>query len=161
MYKVKDLMNKEIVSVQIDTKFKDILNTFYKYKYHTLPVLKDKKLVGVIKWEDIFQIFKPHPKYIEEFVSKLTFIPREYRDVFNIDLSFEISPEVLVLCVAADLLNTNYLTVTEDESVSKVYKKMKERKVTKAFVVDEEGNLKGILSLLDIILGIFKQKGFI
>jgi len=161
MYKVKDLMNKEIVSVQIDTKFKDILNTFYKYKYHTLPVLKDKKLIGVIKWEDIFQIFKPHPKHIEEFVSKLTFIPREYRDVFNIDLSFEISPEVLALCIAADLLSTDFLAVYEDESVSKVYKKMKEKNVSKAFVVDKNGNLEGILSLLDIILGIFKQKGFI
>ena len=161
MYKVKDLMNTEIVSVQIDTKFKDILKTFYKYKYHTLPVLEDKKLIGVIKWENIFQIFKPHPKYIEEFVSKLTFIPKEYRDVFNIDLSFEISPEVLALCIAADLVNTDFLAVSEDENISKVYKKMKERKVTKAFVIDENGNLKGILSLLDIILGIFKKKGFI
>lgn len=161
MYKVKDLMSTDIVSVELDTSFKDVLKTFYKYKYHTLPVLKGKKLVGVIKWEDIFQIFKPHPKHIEEFVSKLAFVPKEFRNIFNIDLTFEISPEMLVLCIAADLLNTDYLAVYEEESVSKVYQKMKEKNVNKSFVIDTEGNLLGMLSLLDIILGICKHKGLI
>lgn len=159
MYKVKELMNKEVVFVDISTPLKEILKIFDKYKFHTLPVVNKNKLVGIIEWDNIFQIFKPHPKHIEEFLSRMSGVPREFRESYTLDLSFEISPEMLVLCIAADLMETDLEVVYEDESVSDAYEKMKRKKLRCLPVVDRKNNLVGIITLLDIIFGILKKKG--
>ncbi|RKY32627.1 MAG: hypothetical protein DRP67_00640 [Candidatus Omnitrophota bacterium] len=160
MYLVKEFMKKEVVYVEVSTTLREILKVFDKFKYHTLPVVDKKKLVGIIEWEDIFHIFKPHPKHIEEFISRLTSVPKEFREIFTIDLSLEISPEILNLCIAADIMKTNPAVVNENEEVSVAYERMKKQNLNRLPVVDDEGNLVGILSLLDIIFGILEKKGF-
>ncbi len=160
MYLVKEFMKKEVVSVEVSTTLGEILKVFDKFKYHTIPVVDKGKLVGIIEWEDIFQIFKPHPKYIEEFISRLTSVPREFREIFTLDLTLEISPEILNLCIAADIMKINPVVVKEDEEVSIAYERMKRQNLKRLPVVDKDGNLVGMLSFLDIIFGILKKKNF-
>ena len=159
MYGVKELMNKNVVFVEVSTTLGEILKIFDKYKFHTLPVVEKGKLVGIIEWEDIFQIFKPHPKHIEEFLSRLTSVPKEFREVYTLDLTLEISPEILVLCIAADLMKTNVVVAYEDETISVAYEKMTRNNLKRLPVVDRENNLVGIITLLDIVFGILKKKG--
>lgn len=159
MYKVKELMKKEIISIKISASLKEILQIFYKKGIHTLPVIDKGKLVGIIEWESILYILKPHPKHIEKFVSTLTFLPKEFREIFNVDFDLEISPKVMVLLIAQDLMNRNVITVYEDNDISYTYKKMKENNIKSIFVIDKNGILVGMISFFDIILGILKKKG--
>ena len=162
MYLIKEIMNKELVSVDVSATLLQILKIFYKYKFRIIPVLDDKKkLVGIIEWENIFQIFKPYPKHIENFVQHLTGVPKEFREIFNIDLSFEMPHEIMVLFIATDLMDTNFVTANEEEKFSIAYKKMKESKVNALFIINKENKLVGMLTLLDIVLGILKKKGFL
>ena len=46
--KVKDLMTKEIISVDKDVDLKRVLDLMKKHNITKIPVLEDKKIVGVI-----------------------------------------------------------------------------------------------------------------
>ncbi len=45
---VKDLMSKEVVTVEPDTKLKEILKVMLENKIERIPVVKDGKLVGMV-----------------------------------------------------------------------------------------------------------------
>ena len=74
-------------------------------------------------------------------------------------LEIDIPPEIGILCVAEDLMNTNVITTTEEATIIEVCSLMKLNKLRRIPVVDKERRLAGIVSLFDIILTIFKEKG--
>ncbi|MEA3485713.1 MAG: CBS domain-containing protein, partial [Candidatus Aerophobetes bacterium] len=62
---VKEAMRRDVITVKESTTLKELMEIFYKYTFHTLPVVReDKKVVGVVALEDICKIFYPHPPHI-------------------------------------------------------------------------------------------------
>ena len=161
MFEISELMTTNIVSIEKSTTLKEILRIFYTSNHHTIPVLEKNKPVGIVQWNNVFQILKPYPKYIEDFVSRLPFVPKELRNIFNIDLSLEISPEVLILCIANDVMETDFITVNEKETISEAYTKMQKHEITCVLVINDNFQLVGIISLVDIVMGILKKKGLL
>ncbi|MCP3901412.1 MAG: CBS domain-containing protein [Desulfobacteraceae bacterium] len=54
--KVEHAMVTEPVSVQPDTPISDIASLMVEKHFHTIPVVKEKKLVGIIGKEDILRV---------------------------------------------------------------------------------------------------------
>jgi len=51
--KVKDIMSKDIISVDEETPVEEIANLFTTHKINRVPVLRGKKLVGIVSRADI------------------------------------------------------------------------------------------------------------
>lgn len=156
---VKDVMKKKVVTVKRSTTLRELVGIFGKFTFHTLPVVEeDNKLVGVIALEDILKIFEPYPSHILEMLERVPFLD-EYgeRSLLEVDIPSELG----VLCVVEDLMNKNVITVSEEMTTFEARSLMKLHKLRRLPVVDKEGYLKGIISLFDIILAVFKKKGIL
>jgi len=51
--KVKDIMSKDIISVDEETPVEEIANLFTTHRINRVPVLRGKKLVGIVSRADI------------------------------------------------------------------------------------------------------------
>ncbi len=51
--KVKDILSKDIISVDEETPVEEIANLFTTHKINRVPVLRGKKLVGIVSRADI------------------------------------------------------------------------------------------------------------
>lgn len=56
---VAQAMVKEPVSVEPDVPISEIANLMVEYHYHTIPVVENGRLVGIIGKEDILKILVP------------------------------------------------------------------------------------------------------
>ncbi len=54
---VKDVMTKDVVVVDKTTSFFDIVNTMYGKNIHTLPVVENNEIVGIIGRRDVINSF--------------------------------------------------------------------------------------------------------
>ncbi len=157
--KVRDCMAKEVVSVKRSTALTELIQIFKKYNFHTLPVVEENNLlVGIVTFEDILKVFQP---YSPELLSMLKTIPLlEVEEPEEDLLLADISSEMGVLVVADDLMNTQFATIDPESNVNQARSLMKLHNAARVAVV-ENGALVGIISLFDIILAIFKDKGLI
>ena len=156
---VKDVMKKKVVTVKRSTTLRELIGIFDKFTFHTLPVVEeDNKLVGVVALEDILKIFEPYPSHILEMLERVPFLD-EYgeRSLLEVDIPCELG----VLCLVEDLMNRNVITTSEEMTTFEARSLMKLHKLRRLPVVDKEGYLKGIISLFDIILAVFKKKGIL
>jgi len=156
---VKEVMRKDVVTVKESTTLRELMGIFYKYTFHTLPVVReDKKIVGVVALEDVLKIFYPHPSYILEMLERTPLWDGyEQENLLEVD----IPPEMGVLCIVEDIMNTNVVTISEEATTVEARSLMKLHRLKRIPVVDKERHLLGIISLFDIILAIFKEKGIL
>jgi CBS domain-containing protein len=59
---VKDAMTPDPVTVGPDTDIEEIAGLMIDKSYHTIPVVEDNKLVGIIGKEDILKTLIPESK---------------------------------------------------------------------------------------------------
>jgi len=156
---VKEIMKRKVIAIKESTTLKELIEIFDKFTFHTLPVInKENKVVGIVAFEDILKVFEPHPSYIMDMLRR-TPLWEEYE--IKDFLETDIPPEIGVLCVAKDLMNTNVIATTEEVTIIEVCSLMKLNRLRRIPVVDEEKHLVGIISLFDIILAIFREKGIL
>ena len=60
--KVSEAMTKDPVSVRPDTDIETIAALMVDNNFHTLPVVEDERLVGVVGKEDVLRTLIPKPK---------------------------------------------------------------------------------------------------
>ena len=66
---VKDVMNKEVITVSENENLAQLIAKFRKYNYHTLPVIdNDKKISGLVNSEDIMKVCLPHNPVLERLL---------------------------------------------------------------------------------------------
>lgn len=155
MKKVKDCMNKEVISVKRSTSLREILEKFKNFhRFPLVPVVSEEnELVGVVSLENLIQIF--HPSHYK-LLKAIPFL--DYKEeIFEVELP----PEIGSLIVAEDIMNRNFIAVKEDEELKKAYKLMRLHKLEFLPVADAEGKLVGIIGIFDIIRGLFSEQGII
>ncbi len=156
---IKDVMKQDVVTVKESTTLKELMRIFQEYTFHTLPVIReDNKLFGVVALEDVLKIFEPYPSHILEMLKRVPFLD-EYgeRSLLEVDIPLEMG----MLCLARDLMNENVITISEERTTFEARSLMKLHKLRRLPVVDKEGHLIGIISLFDIIIAVFKEKGIL
>jgi len=154
--KVTDILIKMPFNIERSTNLALIIKGMKETGLDTLPVVdKDMRLVGIITLGDIAKIFEPYSGPIQTLVKSLPFLDDLVEKDFSIN---HISPEMLRLCIAEDIMNVNFITVSCDMDLEKAYSIMMLHKVNIASVT-HDGHLLGMIKLLDIIVTLLQEKG--
>ena len=152
---VKDVMRKELITVERATSLKELIGIFYKYTFHTIPVIEDEKIIGIVELEHLLRVFQPHPPHIRELLKSVPFLQEEERNIF----ALEVSSEMAMLCLVDDIIERKFVTIEEKSTLQEARRLMRLHKIQRLMVVNKKNNLLGIISLFDIILSVFKEKG--
>ena len=156
--KVKDCMTKDVVTVKRSTALTELIEIFRKYNFHTLPVVEENnKIVGIVTFEDILKVFQPYSQQMVKMLETIPFVERiEEEDILLADISSEMG----VLVIVDDFMNTHFVIINQQASIKEARSLMRLHNIEMLPVV-ENGTLVGIVTLFDIIISVFKQKGVI
>ncbi len=157
--KVKDCMTKEVIAVKRSTTLSQLIKTFQKYNFHTLPVIEeDRRLVGIVNFEDILKVFQPYSVELSMMLRTIPFLEMESKE--EDFLAADISSEMGILVVVDDIMNTHFATIEPETDVNFARAQMKLHNAPR-LPVAQEAKLVGMISLFDIILAVFRERGVI
>ena len=157
---VKDVMTRNIVTVRRSTTLSELIGLFQRHNFHTIPVIaEDKTLIGVVNFENLLKVFQPYGTEISQLLRPVPLLLLDDDVEEDIVLS-EISSDIGKLLLVDDLMETNFVSVTDEDSIHHTRSLMRMQKIKQIPVV-KEGKLVGIISLFDIIINVFKDKGVI
>lgn len=157
--KVSECMTREVVTIKRSTTLSQLIETFQKYNFHTLPVVEeDNRLVGIVNFEDIIKVFQPYSVELTTMLKTVPFLEMEFKE--DDFLGADISSEMGILIVADDIMNTHVVTAEPEMDINKVRALMKLHNMAH-LPVAKDGILVGMISLFDIILAVFRERGVI
>lgn len=145
--KVKDIMKKDIISVNIGATLKEVVEKLFKNQISGLLVMDGDNLAGIISEKDVYRIM--YPKY-EDFYSHpeiaVNYEEMESRAKRVKDVKVE------------KFMKSSIITLNPEDPVLKAGAVMLTRKVNRLPVMSEEEKVIGIVSRRDIYQAIFKQE---
>lgn len=121
--KVKEIMTKNVKCAKTTTTINEVLELMRANDISFVPVLEGTKLVGIVTDKDII-------------LNELKFSDEMQEEFFSKAVSTIMSKEVI--------------KINENTLEKEVYQIMKEKRKRRMPVVDEENNLTGIVSLIDL-----------
>jgi len=154
---VSEVMDRDVITVKPSTTLLELIKLMRKLNQHMFPVVDDEKsLLGIVNYRGICSIFRPFSRSISEIVKRMPFV----ENVDDEDLNLELSPEMGMLILVDDIINTNYVSVKEDTTIKEARRLMRLHNIELLPVVSEK-KLVGMLSLLDLFIYIFKEHDII
>lgn len=149
-------MSKDVDFVTTDTTIRKASFIIFGRGINGLPVCEDKKLVGFITERDILAQFYPSvQEYIEDPFGTADFEKMEGK-----------APDILEHNVE-EIMSRNPITVSSNTPLLRAQSLMFIHKVGRLPVIDQDGNLIGIISKRDIFraivkphLSLHKEEGF-
>jgi CBS domain-containing protein/16S rRNA G966 N2-methylase RsmD len=145
--KVSDVMQRHVDFVTPETKVVDVARIIFGRRINGLPVCKDKKVVGFVSETDILSKFHPT---MQEF-AETPFLSS------NFEKMEEKAQEILSL-TAEDIMSKRPITINLNDPVLKADSTMRIKDVGRLPVVDDKGNLVGIIAMGDIFKSLVGQK---
>lgn len=150
---VDKVMRREVVTVKPSTTLMQLIKLMQKTNRHMLPVVDtDGMLLGIVNYRGILNIFRPFSQSVSEIVERMPFVEK----VADEDFDLELSPEMGTLIVVDDIINTKFISIKETDTIKKARRLMRLHNIEILPVVSEK-KLVGMLSLLDILVYIFKE----
>lgn len=150
---VASVMRRDAPSVSPSTSLKQLIEFMRKTNHYMLPVIdEDRTLLGIVNYRGILSIFRPFSGSVSEIVERMPFVEK----IDDEDLNLELSPEMGTLILVADIINTNYVSITEESTVREARRLMRLHNIETLPVVAGK-KLVGVLSLLDILVFILKE----
>ena len=153
---VRDIMKKDIVTVRRSTMLRELIHRLQDF--HTFPLVpvveEENRLIGTVSFHNLIDVFQP---YESSLIKAIPFLEREEVDIFEL----EISPEMATLIVVDDIMETNIMAVSEEDTLEKVYNLMKVHSIDRLPVIDRKKRLVGMIGVFDILVALFREKGII
>jgi len=153
---VRDIMKKDLVTVRRSTMLRELIRRLQDF--HTFPLVpvveEDNQLIGTVAFHNLIDVFQP---YESSLIKAIPFLEREEVDIFEL----EISPEMATLIVVDDIMETNIMTVSEEDTLEKAYNLMKIHSIDRLPVIDRKNKLVGMIGVFDILVALFRDKGII
>jgi len=141
---VSDIMTKEVITVKKDTSLKEAAGLLAKFRIHGLPVVDDeKKVLGIITESDFFTKDSSNI-YLPTF---LDFIRGGQADVPAGMNSEEAEQKTKV----EDIMSTDCYSAQPDLTVEELIQSFKDKSYNSLPVVDYQGKLVGIVTIMDVI----------
>jgi CBS domain-containing protein len=154
---VSEVMDRDVLTVKPSTTLLELIKLMRKLNQHMFPVVDDdSNLLGIVNYRGICSIFRPFSKSISEIVKRMPFV----ENVDDEDLNLELSPEMGMLILVDDIINTNYVSVKESATIKEARRLMRLHNIELLPVVSGK-KLVGMLSLLDLFIYIFKEHDII
>ncbi len=137
---VSDIMRRDAHTVAPDTPVEEVLRTIDSNDIQRVCVVDGRgRFLGLISDRDLLIAFADrHPGIWEYFMGKIPFTERGRR---HRDLR-----EHLRARTAADVMNTNVVTIREDSTIEEAIRLMLDRAIKRLPVVDADGVFKGMVS---------------
>ena len=124
--KARDVMQTGVITVDPESPLLDVYRLFVSDEIHGAPVVDDTgKLLGIVSQTDVIRVLS------EESSDAL-------RELLAPDLTVE------------QIMTSTVLTVTEDEEVKSVARKLVDGHVHRAIVVNGDG-VSGIITTFDLL----------
>lgn len=143
---VKDIMTKAVVWVGPEEKVTEVAKLMWDNRFHGIPVVKDKKVIGLVTETDFF-IKSSVNLYLPSYIQFL----KEIKINDEIPKDKEEQVKKLLDAKAEDIMSKNCVTVLQDLKVEDLLNFFKETKFTTLPVVDENNDMVGIITLADVI----------
>jgi CBS domain-containing protein len=144
---IREVMVANPMVVQPDTPLRDALKLMAEHHFSGLPVVdpaKGDRLVGIVSQTD--------------FLSQETGVtPPAYMMVldsfvyFNNPVTFDRDLHRAVGQTVQDIMTPHPVTITPEQSVAEAARAMRDRHIHRLPVVDDRGNLVGIVTQSDIV----------
>lgn len=157
---VREIMNKDVIKVLPSTPLARLVDLFKEFHtFPMVPVVNDEnRLIGKVSFENLLEVFHPHAADTRRLLRTIPFLEQEDPlDIFKV----EITPEMGLLLVVEDFMDTKVISVKEDADIKEAYRLMKLNSREHLPVVDIKGQLVGMLGIFDVILTLFRGKGII
>lgn len=145
--KVSDVMSRHVDSVLENTKVEKLCILIFGRGINGVPVCRDKKVVGFVTERDILSRFYPSiQEYVEDPFHSSDFegMETKIRDIFEM--------------TADQIMSKHPATVTADTPLLRAQSLMFIEKIGRLPVVDDKGNLAGIISKGDIFRALVGDK---
>jgi len=145
--KVADIMRRSIVTVSEETPLKEIGRLIFSLGLAGIPVVKDRKLVGIVTEKDI--LIKFHPtvqEYMEDSVNTSDFEKMEENLGYFLNVP------------ASEIMSKNPTAISSDTPLIKAQSTMTINRISRLPVVNKDGELIGIVSQGDIFRGLLKKE---
>jgi len=145
--KVKEIMQKDVVSVKPEDNVMDALRFLFKMRISGLPVINTQgKLVGMFTEKDVLSHILP--SYIEK-VGRFIYeenpksIKKKFMELDKVKVS--------------QLMRRDVITTNEDTSLCEVARIMLTQKARRLPVVDKSGKVVGIVAREDVVKAYAKE----
>ena len=126
---IKEVATKDVISVHEHQNLSDVAQIFRESMLHHLPVVKGTKVVGIISSQDLFKL------------------------IFNVD-----STDVRMLDALldhtykiSDVMTSKLVILDESSTIKDVAKLLSDNSYHSVLVVDNKGDLTGIVTTTDLI----------
>ncbi len=151
--KVKDIMNKKVVTCAPDDVISGVVKKLKKHDISGMPVLKGEKVVGVITESDILRLMRT-PEYSKDLwlPSPLELIEVPIRELVDWSKTKKALEDVGDRPVAKVMSRYLYV-ISPEEGIEKAAEMMTKHRVNRLPVIEDDG-LVGIITRGDIIAGL-------
>ena len=144
--KVKDIMKTNVVMVTPDTKITEVADILIRHRFHGVPVVEGKKLVGIITEDDFF--LKDSARlYLPSYIGLL----RETKVLGEMSPDKKEKVNRLLNATARDIMSPGCQSISQEVELEDLLHFFQETKFTTVPVTEEDGVLIGIVTLIDVI----------
>ena len=156
---VKEVMSTNVITVKPSLNLIELMKLFRTHHFHKFPVLdKDNHILGTVDIESVMTIFKPHSKSLTRMLRATPSLKVEEEEMDILDT--KITPEWARLTLVTDLMESNIITIEEDNTISEARSLMKLHN-RQGLPVVKDGVLIGVITLFDIIYALFQESGVV
>ncbi len=148
--KAKDIMAKDVITVNRDTTVEEVAKILTENKISGLPVLDNGKLVGIVTEGDLlFQDRKLDPPAYIEILGGIIYLkdPNKYLNNFK----------KMIATRVEELMTTKVISAKEDTSIDEIATLMIEKGINRLPVLNSKGELAGIVSRHDLVKSLIKE----
>jgi CBS domain-containing protein len=140
---IQEIMTRDVVAVTVATPVSDVARLLWKHKLTGVPVLEGRRVVGVVTEYDLIarQSEWDAPLYVV-FLDAFLPVP---------GTGDEEQLRRILATTAGQLMSAPAITLTPDATVQDAATLMYERRVNPVPIVDDAGELVGIVSRSDIV----------
>lgn len=143
--KVKDIMTKDVISVNKETEMTMVAKILTEKRIHGVPVADNGQVVGIITETDFF-VGEKHSLYLPSFVDFV----KDFKVFNKASLLNKKDFHDIIKAKAEDIMTSNCVCVDPEMEMDKLLEVFKEKGFHTLPVVDNN-KLIGIVTLSDII----------
>jgi CBS domain-containing protein len=143
----KDIMSPNVVTVTETMDLREAAKIFVEERISGAPVVDDLgNLVGVISQSDLVEYELETER---ELTEEAPFYRRPYDDALRASRGFQI--EELSADTIKDVMTPYLITIKEDTPIREVAARMAQCGIHRVIVVDEDQQIRGIVTSLDVL----------
>ena len=154
----KEVMQTNVISVTRGTTLAQLLDFFKDFHgFPVVPVVDEVGvLIGIVRMRNLFDVFKPYHQDIL-MRNPLSMINREPTDIFDIDIEDGMG----FLVIVADIMDKKIVKILENQDIREAYDLIQLHGRDAIPVINDHKELVGIISVFDIVMEVFKEKGIV